>query len=806
MNRNRIRKAQAKKLTAAALAVLMSTQLCAAPITAQAAGSADSDKDKDNTESQKEESKAVGKDETVYVKTDASGNTKDITVSDWLKNTDGTSSIQDASDLTDITNVKGDETYAQEDNGDMLWTSDGSDIYYQGKSNGQLPVDVKITYYLDGQEIAPENLAGKSGKVKIRFDYTNNSKKTVKVNGKEEEIYTPFLMASAMILPGDNFKNVEVSNGKVISDGSNNIVVGIALPGLEDSLKLDELDLGDRDEIPDYVEVTADATDFKLEMTATVASCGNLDDLGFSDVDSLDDLKDALDELADASQKLVDGSGDLLDGVKELKDGWSDFRDGVNKLDDGAGDLKDGASNLKDGVDAYTSGADTLGTNVQAYVTGAKNLVNGVNDYTTGASDLESGIKTFIGSINEKLGTVGGVAGQLKTEGTEKMLTDAAELPDGSAKVAGGVTQLNADLNKLHESAVKIAQAAGGKGTTQTPGTQVDLSGARQAASDASAANDSAVTQLQSIQASLSAVQDQLNGLTVTDEEGNEIQVADGQAASISEQIASISGAIDSIQAASGSTDSAVSQMDAAEDAANAAAQAQQEAGTASLADQLDALADGIGAAAKATSETSALGAGSTSVAKGVSDLYAGIGALDSNISAFQSTLAAMTGEGSELAKGEAELLKGASDLTANNAALTAGGKDLSDKGDLLSAGSVQLSGTSGKLKKGASDLSDGAGKLKDGTKELRDAGGDLTDGIDELEDGAQELADGMKEFDEDGIQKLTGKESDLENVMDRLDALRDADREYQTFTKLAEGMKGKVSFFIESDPVKNED
>lgn len=139
MNRNRIRKAQAKKLTAAALAVLMSTQLCAAPITAQAAGSADSDKDKDNTESQKEESKTVGKDETVYVKTDASGNTKDITVSDWLKNTDGTSSIQDASDLTDITNVKGDETYAQEDNGDMLWTSDGSDIYYQGKSNGQLP-------------------------------------------------------------------------------------------------------------------------------------------------------------------------------------------------------------------------------------------------------------------------------------------------------------------------------------------------------------------------------------------------------------------------------------------------------------------------------------------------------------------------------------------------------------------------------------------------------------------------------------------------------------------------------------------
>ena len=110
-------------------------------------------------------------------------------------------------------------------------------------------------------------------------------------------------------------------------------------------------------------------------------------------------------------------------------------------------------------------------------------MVNGVNDYTTGASNLEAGIKTFISSINEKLGTVGGMVGQLKTEGTEKMLTDAAELPDGSAAVASGVSDLNASLDQLHESAVKIAQAAGGKGTTQTPSTQVDLSGAKQAAS-----------------------------------------------------------------------------------------------------------------------------------------------------------------------------------------------------------------------------------------------------------------------------------------------------------------------------------
>ena len=147
--------------------------------------------------------------------------------------------LKDSSSLTDISNVKGNETFSQ--NGtDMSWNTSGQDIYYQGKTDKKLPVSMKITYKLDGKEIAAKDLPGKSGKVEIHVQYTNNSKQTKTIQGKKETIYTPFVMVTAMILSNDNFSNVEIDNGRVINEGSNNIVVGIGMPGLADSLDLDK--------------------------------------------------------------------------------------------------------------------------------------------------------------------------------------------------------------------------------------------------------------------------------------------------------------------------------------------------------------------------------------------------------------------------------------------------------------------------------------------------------------------------------------------------------------------------------------
>ena len=297
MNRNR----KLKKAVASTTAVVLSACMVAAPALTV-------------------DSAAPEKEETVYVNMDASGNVEKITVSDWLKNAAGSAELSDSSSLSDIKNVKGDETFTQ-DGEKLTWQADGSDIYYQGTTDKELPVTVKLTYYLDGQEISPEDLAGKSGKVKIRIDYTNNEKETVKVNGEDREIYTPFAMISGMILSQDNFSNVKVTNGKVISDGSRNIVVGVALPGLSESIGLSDTEDLDDIDIPDYVEVEADTTNFKLDMTATVATTGVLDDLGIENLDDLKDLKDSLDELTENSLKLVDGSSDLADGTSDLKDG-----------------------------------------------------------------------------------------------------------------------------------------------------------------------------------------------------------------------------------------------------------------------------------------------------------------------------------------------------------------------------------------------------------------------------------------------------------------------------------------------------
>ena len=169
------------------------------------------------------------KEETVYVLSDANGTANEVIVSEWLKNPGGKKTIEDYSELSDIENVKGDETFTQ--NGETItWNADGLDIYYQGKTKKEVPVDVKITYFLNDKEVSPQEIAGKSGVVKIRMDYTNKEKQSIQINGKTQEVYVPFAVVSGLVLPVDHFTNVSVTNGKVLSEGNNNIIVGLAFP------------------------------------------------------------------------------------------------------------------------------------------------------------------------------------------------------------------------------------------------------------------------------------------------------------------------------------------------------------------------------------------------------------------------------------------------------------------------------------------------------------------------------------------------------------------------------------------------
>ena len=229
------------------------------------------------------------KDETVYVLAKADGTVEKIIVSEWLKNADGSAFLADSAKLDGVENVKGNESFTL--SGDTrVWDAQGNDIYTQGTSSEELPVDMSISYTLDGKPITPEELAGKSGKVAIRFDYTNHEYQTMDVGGKQEKMYVPFAMLTGMALDNGIFRNVEVSSGKVYNDGDRTAVIGMAFPGLQENLDVDPEKL----EIPGYVEITADVTGFELGTTLTVAVSDLFGQLDTDKLDSTDDLNSPL--------------------------------------------------------------------------------------------------------------------------------------------------------------------------------------------------------------------------------------------------------------------------------------------------------------------------------------------------------------------------------------------------------------------------------------------------------------------------------------------------------------------------------
>lgn len=408
------------------------------------------------------------KEETVYVNADANGNVKNITVSSWLKNGTGADELTDVTTLTDVVNVKGDETFTQ-DGETYVWAAEGNDIYYQGETTRDLPVNVKVTYYLDDQKIEPKELAGKSGKVKIRFDYENLTAQQAEIGGEAANLCVPFVAASTMILDSDKFVNVEVENGRIISDGKNTIVAGVAMPGLYDSLDLLNLEGFEDVDIPEYVEVTADVTDFELGMTATVLMPDILSELNTDDMDGFDDLKDDIEELNDATYDLIDGCVELDDGVQELKDNMPDLWDGVVELDDGAQELDDGAWELDGGAQDLLDGAGDLADGARTIREGAKELDQGMGSLQAGAGLLNDNMPNLTGGVNQ-------LAGGLQALQTPMMLgpdgksgdaehpyikTSVGLLKHGVDQLAAGVSGMGTTLQQSIAENQKKMQAAG---------------------------------------------------------------------------------------------------------------------------------------------------------------------------------------------------------------------------------------------------------------------------------------------------------------------------------------------------------
>lgn len=329
------------------------------------------------------------KEETVYIKANADGSAREITVETSLKNPGSGETVKDRSNLSDIKNTEGDEEYTLSPDGTLLWENHGEDIQYKGTSTQTLPVSLNVSYYLDGKEIAPEMLAGQSGKLRIRFDYENHTSETVRVNkhigGEDREetvkVPVPFLAMTAMFLSEDCFSNVEVTNGKALTSEDQTIVIGYACPGLADSLKLTEYEPTEEVELPEYVEVTADVQDFELGFTATIVTP---ELLGEMDLDALDDV----DEMVDGMEELLEASGELKDGTGELSRGLREFRTYLKQYVQGAVAVGEGVSALKKGISAMNAQTSQLEEGAAAIST-ALTEVNGLLSETIDADMLE---------------------------------------------------------------------------------------------------------------------------------------------------------------------------------------------------------------------------------------------------------------------------------------------------------------------------------------------------------------------------------------------------------------------------------
>ena len=284
---------------------------------------------------------ALEKDETIYAKLDNDGKPNQVIVSEHLKGTD--EKAYDKTKLENIQNINGDEKYTL-DNGKLTWESNGKDIYYQGVTKEELPVTLNITYYLNGEKMNVSDMLGKKGTVKMVLKYTNNDSHSININGRYETLYTPFVVATTTIIPNTSNKNIDVTNGKVVNNGTSSVIVALTTPGLYESLKMDKL------QNMDTAVITYDTDSFELNSIYAVATPKLLDSSDLKVFDHFDGIYSSNNTLVNSSNQIKNGSGTLLQGANKLQEGVQKIKDGINSAYLGSNEIKTQVSNAIDAL------------------------------------------------------------------------------------------------------------------------------------------------------------------------------------------------------------------------------------------------------------------------------------------------------------------------------------------------------------------------------------------------------------------------------------------------------------------------
>ena len=704
---------------------------------------------KTNESSDKQAASSTKKTETVYAVLNGDGSLSDIVVSGWLHNDSGIKNLKEKLNLTDVKNVKTDEV-PEDNNGEYTWNSDSNDIYYQGNSTEQLPVTMQITYELDGQKLSQEELKGKSGHLKINIHLTNVNSETKTINGKNVIIH-PFFVAGGMLsLDNDHYSNTTCDQGKIVADGSKQMLVFAAVPGLKDTLDSADLSkVSDQLSIGDDINIECDVTDCD-ELKLMMGMSNEEDISGILDEgDSIEELTNGIAKLMDADDQLVDGSQQLADGTQQLiteSEPLTSSSGSIRTLSDGVLTLNSGALRLKAALAQYTGGVGQLNDGV--------NALYAIPD---GANKISLGMTTPVEEGKPESSLTGGAAALTAGLQNMKQQVDAGL---SSENVTAMMTQLDTaitTLNGLKDTLTKDAETLNELKTTLSTATD-QLDGLKTVMTTfVESSKGSLQLSIDAINNSISALNSIPTDEVNADTKGNldeYIAALETQKATLEEQINVLSG-----------------------NASGLPAQLQQAAQSLSgMKDTLD------------LSLTALKGLG-----KDVDYAIDTMGALKTTLEGSTNQLSALASMQKTMDDGFDQLIAGSKKISAGIDQVNTGVQALAEQSktgiDKVKTATSQLASNNEALNEGMASLQTGTQTVanqSDSFNQLADGLDSLKDAFVTLNDGAQQLADGQKQFRQDGLDQLKEKVDltvdEVEMLKEIMDEIKSMNMQYKEY------------------------
>lgn len=749
------------------------------------------------------------KTETVYSVLNSDGSISDTIVSSWLHDEDGINNIKETLNLTDVKNIKSNEKPSKDGN-TYTWNAKGNDVYYEGTATKQLPVSVKIRYELDGQEISANDIQGKSGHLKLTISFTNNYSQVKNINGKSIVIHPSYLAGGMLNMSTGKFSNVKCESGKIVNDGTNEMLAFANIPGLNETLKSAGLDkVNNQLGISDDVTVEADVNDFDLGsimvgMTNEIDLASELGEIG-----SVSELTDGIDQLIEADDQLIDGSKQLYDGTTQLKEQAAPLTgssDQVRQLSAGAIQLNDGVKALQTGISQYTAGASAINEGVNqlyAIPQGAAQISEGITTYKTqsllsGIDDLSAGLDTFRQKVNAGLSSADTEAMMVQLGKAEGVLNKMSDTLKTDADIVSGLDQAmkKANVPDILKHLKEVKE-------TQLPALQNAINTQISTNKDAYNNNKKVVegfnedfnstkqSMLDSIDATIKALEaakgtTSTSTTSVTDEEGNttssETSTTTVNNDAIDAQIAKLQEQRKKVEALTATSHGELKEF---VDMSNTL-------------EQLDTLLGGVlDGANSLTGLLESAGGKIETLQSDVSESLEKISGLKStlektDLSSLKTMGETINGAIDELQKGTSDLRDGAKLVASSVDSLQVQSKAGIDK---IKAGTTQLTSNNATLNGGASALSEATGTLagQSGTfNEMADGLDTLGKAFETLNDGAKQLYEGNEKFKSEGLDQLKEKVDlgvgELETLQSVMDEIKAMNKEYASYSGAPEG------------------